>query len=145
MAQDCSFAPAALRDTDSVAIATRWRHAGGARRAHGRCIGVALLSRCGRIPGKTPRHAPLSPLHTTRDKSLPQRGASMNTRVRGNDSNRSTMSLIWWNPSSLPQGRHAELVSASIFPQATPSLAARWTLKRVQGDDSGNVTNTSSR
>jgi hypothetical protein len=30
--------------------------------------------------------------------------------------------------------RHAELVSASMFPPAPSVPAARWTLKQVQGD-----------
>ena len=36
------------------------------------------------------------------------------------------------------KARHAELVSASIEPQA-PALAESWTLKRVQGDDWGKL------
>jgi len=32
--------------------------------------------------------------------------------------------------------RHAELVSASIMP-SRPALAAKWTLKQVQGDEEG--------
>ena len=34
----------------------------------------------------------------------------------------------------LPSTRHAELVSASIVPQARTGMVARWTLKQVQGD-----------
>ena len=37
------------------------------------------------------------------------------------------------------QFRHAELVSASIFSHRATACGARWTLKRVQGDEGGSV------
>ena len=44
---------------------------------------------------------------------------------------------------SLPHARHAELVSASIAPHARTARAEKWTLKQVQGDESGWVAPTS--